>query len=155
MVGPLQPAKVAVTEMVPLIVVAPVFVAVKAGMLPTPAALKPIEGLLFVQLNVAPPGVLLKIRVLMIDPLQVVGLSVPPTIGAGFTVRVIISVAIPATASVTVTVYVVVVVGFATGFAIEGELNPVAGLQMYVYPGVPPLAVGAPPIVAELPSQIV
>jgi hypothetical protein len=52
-----------------------------------------------------------------------------------------------------VTVYVVVVVADDVGLATDGLLRPVVGSQAYVYPGVPPLAVGLPPMTADEPLQ--
>ena len=45
-------------------------------------------------------------------------------------------------------------VGFATGLAMEVELRPVPGDHAYTKGDVPPDAVGAPPIVVELPLHI-
>ena len=79
-------------------------IAVNEGTLPAPLAAKPIEGFEFVQLNVAPAGVLVKLVPDGVLPLQVVGLKTAFTVGSGFTVIVTISVTVVGKASVTVMV---------------------------------------------------
>jgi hypothetical protein len=55
-------------------------------------------------------------------------------------------------ASVTVTLYVVVISGHAVGLdTLPPGDNVAAGLQLYVIIGVPPKAVGLPPIVTHVP----
>jgi hypothetical protein len=75
--------------------------------------------------------------------------------GVGFTVTVAVDVAVHPLLSVTVKWYVVVLPGLATGLGVLPELNPEVGFQLYVYTGVPPLAVGVPPNVTlpPLPEQ--
>ena len=59
--GPVHPPEVAVTLIVAVIGLVVVVVAVKAGVFPEPLAANPMAVLLFVQLNVAPAGVLVKL----------------------------------------------------------------------------------------------
>jgi hypothetical protein len=58
--SPGHPLNVGVTEIVPEIGAVPVLVPVNEGRLPVPFAGSPIEGLVLVQANVAPEGVLVK-----------------------------------------------------------------------------------------------
>ena len=61
MAGPVHPLRVAVTLIVADIGLVVVLVAVNADVFPEPLAANPIAVLLFVQLNVAPAGVLVKL----------------------------------------------------------------------------------------------
>ena len=85
---PVQPANVGVTVIVPVIGVVPVLVAANAGVLPLPLAARPIAVFEFVQLNVAPEGVLVKEEAATVPPLQIVMFAGTVTVGVGFTVIV-------------------------------------------------------------------
>ena len=74
--------------MVAMIGAAVKLVAVKAGVLVVPLAANPIEGLEFVQVNVAPAGVLLKVLARAASPLQYVRFVSAVTVGKGLTVTV-------------------------------------------------------------------
>ena len=67
---PAQPFAKGVTVMVATIGVELAFVAVKAGIVPTPVAASPIEGCELVQLKVVPPTNPVKIAGLVNDPLH-------------------------------------------------------------------------------------
>ena len=114
-------ATVAVAEH-PLVVPVTVYVVVADGV----AFGFAIEGLLNPVVGnhayVVPPLAVNGVEV----PEQIVAVPLADTDGIGLTVTVTTCVEehIPV---VPVTVYVVVVVGFATGFAIDGLLNPVVG----------------------------
>lgn len=72
--------------MVATMAVVPAFVAVKAGTFPEPLAAKPMAGLEFVQLNVAPVGVLTKFVAATKIPLttsKFAGTETIGTIGVG------------------------------------------------------------------------
>ena len=68
MVGPVHPLRVGVTFIVAVIGFDVVFIAVKTGVFPEPLAAKPIAVLLFVQINVPPAGVLVKLLVGTVAP---------------------------------------------------------------------------------------
>jgi hypothetical protein len=72
--------------------VPPVLTAVKDGGLPVPVAARPIEVFEFVQLNVEPAGVLLRVTEGAVEPLQTVTGATVFTVGTGFTVTVAIAV---------------------------------------------------------------
>jgi len=99
--GPVQPANVAVILIVPTIEVEPELVAVYGGISPTPLPEIPMEGFEFVQLNVAPGGVLVKFVAASVAPLQEDGLNNASTVGNGLTVIVRVDVATVSAASVT------------------------------------------------------
>jgi allophanate hydrolase subunit 1 len=85
-------------------------------------------------------------------PLHIVTSLPALAVGGGVTVTITASVAVQPPV-VTVTVYVVVVVGFAIGLAIVVELNPNAGLQLYVPPPVAAKVVDNPlQMVTSLPA---
>ena len=65
-----------------------VLVAMKAGMLPLPAAKRPILILLFVHANVVPTVGLTKFTAVVSDPLHMVWFATAFTVGIGFTVIV-------------------------------------------------------------------
>ena len=58
-----------------------VFVAVKDGRGPVPLAARPMAGLLLVQLNVAPAGVLVKVVAAIVAPVQTEILVTGETVG--------------------------------------------------------------------------
>ena len=62
--------------------------ATKEGILPTPLAARPIPVLLFVQLNVEPAGLLVKLDAATVAPAQTVMLAGTVVVGLGFTVIV-------------------------------------------------------------------
>ncbi len=73
--------------MVALVVVVPVFVAVKAGILPVPLAARPIPGLLLVHEKVVPAPTGLETAVSGAPiPLHQDWLGIASTVGVGFTV---------------------------------------------------------------------
>ena len=63
------PGKVGVTVMVAIKAVLPGFVTVKEGIFPVPLAARPIAGLSFIQLNVA-PAVPVKLTAFVVVPLH-------------------------------------------------------------------------------------
>ena len=67
--GPVHPL-VPVTEIVPKMAAGVVLVAVKVGSEPVPLEASPIAGLLLVQLNVAPAGLLVKAATDTVAPVQ-------------------------------------------------------------------------------------
>jgi len=91
---PTVPLKVGVTVMVATRAVVPVFVAVKEGTFPEPLTAKPIAELEFVQVNVAPVGVLTKLVAATLLPLttsKFAGTLTVETVGVGVGVGVISS----------------------------------------------------------------
>jgi hypothetical protein len=73
---------------VAVIAVVPVFVAVNDGVFPLPLILNPIAVLEFVQVKVAPAGVLAKAEAGTVTPLQAVIFVGGVKTGIGFTVIV-------------------------------------------------------------------
>ena len=65
---PGQPLAVGVTVIVAVTGIGPVFVATKGEMFPVPFAARPIEVLLFVQLNTVPPTVPEKFTAFVEEP---------------------------------------------------------------------------------------
>jgi hypothetical protein len=90
--GPVQltpPATiVAFTVMVAVIADVVGLYAVKLGRLPIPLAPRPMNVLLFVQVNVAPATLLPKVTAAVADPLHTVWLATALTVAVGFTVIV-------------------------------------------------------------------
>ena len=83
----MQVLAVGVIVMVALIVVVPVFVAAKAGILPVPLAERPITGLLLVHEKVVPAPTGLETVVAEAPmPLQKVWLGIGSMVGVGLTV---------------------------------------------------------------------
>ena len=80
---PRQPATVGVTVMVAVMAAPPKFVPVNAGVFPTPDAANPIAVFEFVQVNVPPAGVLVKVAAPILAPLQTVMLAGTVTVGGG------------------------------------------------------------------------
>ena len=66
----------------------PVFTAVNEAILPVPLAARPIDGVLFVQLNVVPASAPLKVTAVVAALLQTTWLLTAITVGVGFTVIV-------------------------------------------------------------------
>jgi hypothetical protein len=87
-VGPVHPANVGVTVMVPLIAPEVLLLAVNAGGLPEPVAASPIAVLEFVHVKVAPAGVLVNVPAGTAAPLQTVKLAGTLAVGKGLTVTV-------------------------------------------------------------------
>ena len=87
-VEPTQVPSVGVAVMVLVIGAAVAFVAVKAGIFPLPFAARPIAVFEFVQLNVAPAGVLAKVLIGTAVPAQKVKLGSGVATGNGLTVIV-------------------------------------------------------------------
>src|SRR6188768_1120746 len=79
------------TMMVATTGVEPVFIAVKAGMLPLPLAASPIVVLLFVQLKEVPLNVPVNATAFVVAPLHNTWSAGCTTFGEGFTVMVNIS----------------------------------------------------------------
>lgn len=100
---PGQPDIVGVTVIVATTGVVPAFVAVNAAILPVPLAAKPMLGVLFVQLKVA-PAVPLKVTAVVFAPAQTIWSVGSVTVGVGVTVTWWVSVAVQPPALVTVTV---------------------------------------------------
>lgn len=69
---PVQPFAEGVTDMVPLIGLPVELVEVKEGMSPEPEALRPMAGLVFVQLKVVPVAVPVKFMAVVFVPAQTV-----------------------------------------------------------------------------------
>src|SRR4051812_23935064 len=87
---PLHPDNAGVTVMVPEIALEPLLVAVNAGTLPVPLAARPIAVLEFVQVYVAPAGVLLSVLAGTASPSQYVPFAGAVMEGVGFTVTVVV-----------------------------------------------------------------
>jgi hypothetical protein len=85
---PGQPATVGVTVMVAVIAAPVKFVAINAGVFPTPDAASPIAELELVHANVPPAGVLVNTDAGMFPPLQIVMFAGTVTVGVGFIVIV-------------------------------------------------------------------
>ena len=85
---PAHPPAVGATVIVAVIGFAVVLVAVKAAILPVPAAARPIDGWLFVQLNVVPATAPVNVTAVVVAPLQSVWLATAFTVGVGLTVIV-------------------------------------------------------------------
>lgn len=84
--GPVQLLRVGVTVMVAVMGDVVLLTAVNGGTLPIPPIESPIAGLEFVQLYVAPAGVLIKAPSGIADPAQYVRSAGTVTTGRGFTV---------------------------------------------------------------------
>jgi hypothetical protein len=82
---PTQPFTVGVTVIVPVSIEAELFVAVKEGTGPDPAADKPMAVLLLVHVKVPPAGALIKLVKGIMAPLHTATLEGATTIGVGFT----------------------------------------------------------------------
>ena len=89
--APVHPLADGVTVIVAVTAVSLVFVAVKMAMFPFPAAVKPIEGVSFVQSKEVPPTVSTKPMAAVEAPLHKVCGFTGSTVGVGFTVMVNIS----------------------------------------------------------------
>ena len=79
-----------VTVIVETFGVEPAFVAVKTGVFPAPLAPRPITVFEFVQVKVAPAGVLANAEAATLPPLQIIIFVIGVTIGVGLTVTTII-----------------------------------------------------------------
>src|ERR1041385_1712259 len=88
LVAPVHPPSVGVMVIVPVIALPVAFVAVKDGVLVLPLAARPIEVFEFVQVNVAPAGLLANVFAATVAPAQTVTLDSATTVGSGFTVTV-------------------------------------------------------------------
>ena len=88
--GPEHPFKEGDTVIVPLRTLVVVFVAINEGTLPNPFAAKPMEVLEFVQVNVAPEGVLVNVLDDTTVPLQTDTLGSGVAMGIGLTVTTIV-----------------------------------------------------------------
>jgi hypothetical protein len=109
--GPVHGVIVGVTVIVPVMGEAVVLVPTNDGTFPAPPAARPIAVFEFVQLNVAPAGVLAKALAGIVAPAQTVMLGIGVTTGFGLTVIVYVSgipgQGFPAIVGVTVTVEVI------------------------------------------------
>ena len=159
---PAQPLAVGVTVIVAVTGELVVFVAVKAAILPVPLAARPIDVLLFVQLNVVPATAPVKVIAVVVAPLHNVWLATAFTVGVGFTVMVnVIGVPVqvtPLLVNVGVTVIVAttgavpVLIAVKLGmFPVPAAARPILVLlfvQLYTVPAALPVkvtaAVGAP-----------
>ena len=72
---PIQPFTVGVTVMFEVIVLFPLFIALKALMLPLPDDANPIVLSLFVHVNAPPPGLLVKVNPETLSPLHTITLA--------------------------------------------------------------------------------
>ena len=86
--APPQPVDVGVTVMVAVIGALVLLVAVKAGILPVPAAANPMAVLLLVQLYTVPATAPVKFTAAVADPLHNTCGNTAFTVGIGFTVTV-------------------------------------------------------------------
>ena len=89
--GPVQPLAVGVTVIMATTGAEPVFNAEKDAMSPLPLVARPIEGWLFVQLNVVPATALLKIIGVVEAPLHIAWSAIGSTTGSELTVKVAVS----------------------------------------------------------------
>ena len=71
--------------------VEPAFNAVNEGWLPVPLAARPMDGVLFVQLKLAPAGVLVKVLAATVAELHSVIFPGTVTVGMGFTFTVTVA----------------------------------------------------------------
>jgi hypothetical protein len=85
---PAHPFAEGVTVIVATIGIVPAFVAMNEGIFPIPLAASPIEGSLFVQVNVVPATGLVKVIAVVVAPLQYTSLATGSTVVLGFTVIV-------------------------------------------------------------------
>ena len=83
-----------VTVIVATTGVVPVFTAVNDAMLPVPLAARPIDVVLFVQLNTVPVTAPLKVTAAVAEPVQTDWLATAFTVGIGFTTTVAV-IAVP------------------------------------------------------------
>lgn len=100
---PGQPFNDGVTVMVAVTGADPELFAVKAAISPVPLAARPMDGVLFVQLNVPPTGLLVKLTAAVESPLQTVWFETEATVGVGLIVmvKVVATPAHPATLAMT------------------------------------------------------
>ena len=102
--------------------------AVKLGILPVPAAARPMPGWLLVQLNTVPATVPVKVTAVVADPLQRTWLATAFTVGVGFTVIVkLIGVPLQLTPPLVytgVTVIVAVTGAFVVLVAVKAGILP-------------------------------
>ena len=70
--APVQPFSIGVTVIVDMLVTAPLFCALNAGMLPLPVAASPMDGLLLVQMKFVPGILPIKLMAVVLDPAQMV-----------------------------------------------------------------------------------
>jgi len=103
--GPVQLFKVGITVIVEVIGEVELLTAKNDGILPLPLAANPIAGLEFVQLNVAPAGVLNKAPSGIEDPAQYVRFAGTVTTGRGFTVIINVRAVLTHEFTVVVTPY--------------------------------------------------
>lgn len=85
---PAHPFTVGVTVMIAVTAVAPVLLAVNAGVFPVPLAASPIEGSELVHANVPPEGILTKADAVIMSPLQTTMLTGTVVTGVGSTMMV-------------------------------------------------------------------
>ena len=86
--APAHPLDVGVTVIDAVTGEVPVFTAAKAAMFPVPLAANPIDGVLFVQLYVAPGTEPVKLTAVVFAPLQTTWSAGSVTVGVGLTVMV-------------------------------------------------------------------
>jgi len=150
---PGQPLAVGVTVMVLVTGAVPALVAVKAGIFPTPLPPKPMDVLLFVQLNTVPVTVPAKFTAVVGVLLHKVWLPTAVTVGVGFTVMVNVMGVPGHPLAVGVTVMVLLIgvvpalVAVNEGSVLDPEApEPMAGLllvQLKVVPVTAPAKVTA------------
>ena len=154
---PVQPLATGVTVIVAVTAATPALIAVKLAMLPDPDAANPIDGVLFVQLNVVPAVRLVKFTAAVAVLLHTTWFAGGFTTGVGLTVIVnVIGVpvqVVPPLVYVGVTV-IVAVTGFAVAFvATKLAILPVPDaarpmlvllfVQLYTVPATAPVKVTA------------
>jgi hypothetical protein len=122
---PTHPARVGVIVIVPVIALPVPLVAVNEGVLVLPLAARPIAVLEFVQVNVAPVGLLVNVFAGTVAPAQTEILDSATTVGKGLTVTVTVPAGPTQPPTEAVTEYVpVVVIPVMVGFWREDEKPP-------------------------------
>lgn len=102
-----------------------VLTAIKLAMFPVPLAAKPILGVLFVQLNVVPATVPVKLTAVVAAPVHSVWLATAPTLAVGFTVMVKVAAIPEQPPAVGVTVMVAVTGTLLVFTAVKLDMFPV------------------------------
>lgn len=123
--APGQPAADGVTAMIALTDVVPLLTAVNGLMFPLPLAGKPIDVLLFVQLNVVPATPPVNVIRLVMAPLHTLSFAGCATFGIGLTVMVNVSGVPGQPAAVGVTVMVAVTGVLPLLLAVNAGIFPV------------------------------
>lgn len=122
---PAHPFTVGITVIVALIGPAALLIAVKAETLPVPVPARPIAGTLFVQLYVAPAGVLVKLAAATAPLWQTWKLAGTVTVGVGLTVMVYVAAGPLHPFAVGITVIVAVIFVVPVLIAVNVGMLPV------------------------------